>query len=115
MGSLERSTEEELAAEESLELRGPVVSLHRNDSGGGEEPPHEYKIETEESRIKPRRRGRKELTGNDAEASERGRGRRSSAAESSSLEIQMNARRRSHERAQKREEEEGRRRTKRGK
>src|SRR3954469_11341195 len=115
MSSPEKSAEEELAAEESLELQGPVVILHRNGGGGAEEPPREYKIETEKSRKKPRRRGRKELTGDDAEASERGRGRRSSAVESSPSEVLMNARRQSCERARKREEEEGHRQTKRGK
>ena len=87
MGSPEKFTEEELAAEESLELRGPVAILHRNGGGGAKEPPHEYKIETEKSRTEPRQRGRKELTGDDAEASERGRGRRSNTAESSPSEV----------------------------
>src|SRR3954468_3752893 len=37
MGSPERSPEEELAAEESLELQGPVVILHGNGGKGAEE------------------------------------------------------------------------------
>lgn len=114
MGSPEKSAEE-LAAEESLELQGPVVILCRNGGGAAKELPHQNERETEESREKPRRWDRKKLTGDDAGASEQGRGRRSSAAGSSPSEIQMSARRRSRERAQKREEEEGRGRAKRGK
>ena len=109
MGSPEKSAEEELAAEESLELQGPVVILRGNGGGAAKELPRENERETEDSRGEPRRWDRKELTGDDAGASKQGRGRQSSAAGSSPSEIQMHARRRSHERAQKREEEEGRR------
>src|SRR4051812_40343682 len=101
MGSPEKAAEGELAVEESLELRGPVVIIHRNGGGAAKEPPRENEREREGSRGKPRRRDRKELTGDDAGASEQGRGRRSDAAESSPSEVQMNARRQSCERTQK--------------
>src|SRR3954468_11397925 len=42
MGSPERSPEEEMAAEESLELRGPVGALRENNGEGTEEPSHEH-------------------------------------------------------------------------
>src|SRR3954468_18136144 len=59
MGSPERFTEEELAAEENLELHGPVVILRGNSGGAAQELPRENERETEESRGEPRRWDRK--------------------------------------------------------
>src|SRR4051812_36444565 len=68
----ERSPEEILAAEGSLELQGPVGALHENNGEGTKEPSPNHENGADESGERTGQDGQRGLTGDGVKAAERG-------------------------------------------